>query len=222
MNKKNTETQIVPSFTPDISQVMSATITKKDIIEIFEVDAEERIASEIESIKNDITQYDIDINKQYEKQKNLIKVYTDKVCKLELSQVKKLVKLVNPDFKEEEIKLSYCTYMDAIINEIISLQISYSVELDKLPSEISFKHYMKFPEELLEQLLPIREKIAEINKSRGKLYDQMCELQTIRSNLPKHIKKMSAQLTKSMLMSNKNGKDLIGLIKQNQILLPNK
>ena len=217
MNKKNTETQIVPSFTPDMSKVMSATVTKKDIIEIFEVEAEEKIEAELESIKNDITQYDIDINKQYEKERNLIKVHTDKVCKLELSQVKKLVKLVNPDFKEEEIKLSY-----RVSNETMSLQIWYSFELDKLPSEISFHHAIKFPEELLEQLLPIREKIAEMNKSRCKLYDQKYKLQTIRANLPKHIKKMSAHLTKSMLMSNKNGKDLIGLIKQNQILLPNK
>lgn len=217
MNKKNTETQIVPSFTPDMSQVMSATVTKKDIIEIFEVEAEEKIEAEIKSIKNDITQYDIDINKQYEKQRNLTKVYTDKVCKLELSQVKKLVKLVNPDFKEEEIKFSY-----SVSDETTWLQIWYSDKLYKLPNEISFKHYIKFPEELLEQLLPIRERIAELDKSRRELYDQMHKLQTIRSNLPKHIKKMSAQLTKSMLMSNKNGKDLIGLIKQNQILLPNK
>lgn len=205
-------------MTPDLNQVISASVNKKDLLEILECDAEDAL--------------DFQINECYQR----IDAIKSKLCKLqsinsildkeikriktrETTRIKKALKILDIDIASGEIDINIkCRHRwntdDNIIDTYFSIRSLFTIKKWDYNKEYIIDNYKKenYPEDSISVLIENHKNYLSIQKELSDERHTLNELLDKKRELPKYMKKMSAELTRAALKSNDKGKQLLKLM----------
>jgi len=226
MSKKKTSEVVVvePSvMTPDLNQIVNASLSKKDLLEIIEADHEEYLHNE----KNKI---DDQLENLFTKRKN-IENELEKIYEDERERVGKIARILGKKIVDE-MRLNYnddCLYTSTSCNrhlnedgtklddDTMNIEILYDPDLNKRGCSypvLKFDINEQIKPTMVTKIIIMSKESRALTKEINALDTQLSKLDNNIKNLPKYMKKMSAELSRAALKSNEKGTQLLTLVNQ--------